>query len=315
MSEVVCLGILVADVIARPVDQYPKRGELTLCQTLYPSIGGCAANTGIGIQKLGIPTTIMGKVGPDGFGDFVQDTLNNYDVSSNGVVRDATTPTSATMVMIGADSERSFIHSIGANASFTEEDVNWDLVRESRLLHIAGHFLMPGLDGEPCARVLERARSLGVLTALDTAGHPTAAWPAALEKVLPHVDYFVPSFSEAKYCVVDGANLSIKELAGRFLDMGVGAIGLKYGAAGSYICTPDGEWHIPPFRVPAVDATGAGDAFAAGFLAGVLRGLDWPDVGLLANATGACCVTQMGTVDGILSFDETMEFIRQNTDK
>jgi sugar/nucleoside kinase (ribokinase family) len=315
MPDVACLGILVADVIARPVDEYPGRGELSLCQSIAPYIGGCAANTGIGLQKLGVSTAVMGKVGRDGFGNFVKGVLAEQGLDVRGLTQDVNASTSATMVMVAADGERSFIHCIGANATLTEHDVNWGLIAQSKLLHVAGHFLMPAFDGEPCARVLRRAKELGVTTALDTAWDATGRWLKTLRPALPYIDYFVPSYSEARRCVEGLEDRDTPENVAKFFqDEGVGVVGLKMGEAGSYIrggskqeyC----ELRIPPFRVRAVDATGAGDAFAAGFLAGVVHGFDLETTGRLANATGACVVTQVGTIAGYRSLDETLEFMQ-----
>lgn len=309
MADVICLGILVADVIARTVDRYPGRGELTLVEEMHPSIGGCAANTGIGLHKLGVSTGVMGKVGRDGFGDFVRGYLQRSGVASDGVTTDERAYTSATMVMIAADGERSFIHHTGANAAFTDDDVNWDLLKDCKMLHIAGHFLMPAFDGEPCARVLKKARELGITTALDTAWDATDRWMQTLRPTLPYIDYFVPSYSEARRCVpADKANTP-QDVAQYFLDQGVGVVALKMGERGSYLRTPSDEYSIAPFCVQAVDATGAGDAFAAGFLAGVAHGFDLPQCAELGNAVGASAVTQVGTVAGIGSLDETLRFI------
>lgn len=311
MADVVCLGILVADVIARPVDAYPRRGELTLCTQMRPSIGGCAANTGIGLQKLGVPTAVMGKVGSDGFGDFVRGVLTSHGLDTEGVATSRTVDTSATMVMIAADGERSFIHCIGANAEITLDDINWDIIGSAKLLHIAGSLLMAGFDGEPCAAVLQRARSMGVRTCLDTAWDATGRWMQLIKPTLPHLDYFVPSFSEARRCVEDYPidSSDPRAVARVFQDEGVGVVALKMGEEGSYIRDGDQEWQLPPFHVQAVDATGAGDAFAAGFLAGVMNGFDLPTTGKLANAVGACCVTAVGTVTGIKPLPETLAFI------
>lgn len=313
MARVVCLGILVADVIARPVDEYPKRGELVLCQQMKPYIGGCAANTGIGLQKLGVPTAIEGKVGRDGFGVFVSETLQSHDLDVRGVAIDESASTSATMVMVGADGERSFIHYLGANATFSADDVNWDIIAEAELLHIAGHFLMGSFDGEPCAQVLRRAQEMGVKTALDTAWDATGRWMETLRPTLPYIDYFVPSYSEARRCIAElGPERDTPEAVARaFQDEGVGVVALKMGEAGSYIRAGEEEWKIPAFRVSAVDATGAGDAFAAGFLAGVMHGFDMETTGKLANAVGACCVTEVGTVAGVRSLPETLAFIEE----
>lgn len=311
MADVVCLGILVADIVARPVDTYPQRGELILCDSMSTSIGGCAANTGIGLQKLGVSTAVIGKVGRDSFGDFVRQTLTDYQLDTSGVALSDAVSTSSTMVIISSDAERSFIHYIGANADFTADDINWDLIKDAKLLHVAGHFIMPAFDGNPCAQVLKRAQQLGIKTSLDTAWDASGKWMETLRPTLPHLDYFVPSFSEAQKCV-DPKFTSPREVAKVFADSGVGTIALKMGERGSYIWGKDGEEiQMPPYRVKAVDANGAGDAFAAGFLAGVMHGFDLETTAKLANATGACVVTKPGAVAGFRSLDETMDFIKQ----
>lgn len=310
MSEIVCLGIVVADVIAWPVDAYPQRGELSLCREMWPSIGGCAANTSIGLQKLGVPTSIIGKVGRDGFGDMVRGILQSHGLNTAGLATDESAKTSATMVMIAGDGERSFIHYIGANAEFTAEDINWDLLQDAKLVHVAGHFVMPKFDGSPTAQVLKKAREMGLKTALDTVWDASGRWMETLRPALPYIDYFVPSFHEARQCV-PGATTP-QEVARAFQDEGVGVVALKMGEKGCYIRSGDDEWRIPAYKVESVDATGAGDAFAAGFLAGVVNDFDLEQTGRLANAVGASCVTQVGTIAGIRPLNETLEFMNKN---
>ena len=75
MAEVVCLGIVVADVYARPVTQWPEHGRLLVVDEMGIGLGGCAANTGLSLLKLGVNTAIIGKVGADGFGEYVINTL------------------------------------------------------------------------------------------------------------------------------------------------------------------------------------------------------------------------------------------------
>ena len=106
MPEVTCVGILVADVVGRPIDALPAHGLLALVERMELHSGGCAANTGIALAKLGVETAILGKVGDDGFGDFLVNRFEKYGVDTGGVVRDPHTATSATMVMVHADGER-----------------------------------------------------------------------------------------------------------------------------------------------------------------------------------------------------------------
>ena len=313
MLDVICLGILVVDVVGLTVDTFPGRGKLQLCDTMYPSIGGCAANTGIGLQKLGVRTGVIGKVGRDGFGDLVRANLDQHGVDARGVHTDEKEATSATMVMIASDAERSFIHCRGANAALHVFDVDWDFLREAKILHIAGHFLMPGFDGKDCAEVLRRAKEMGLTTSLDTAGEATRDWQELLLPTLPYLDYLVPSYSEARLCtpLYGTPEDTPHNVARWFQEQGAGVVALKMGEAGSYVLDKNGEneWTLPPYKVNALDATGAGDAFAAGFLAGVVNGYDLETCARLGNAAGACCVEALGTVDGVRSLPETLQFI------
>lgn len=296
MFDVTCLGILVADVVGKPVEHLPERGKLTLVDRMELHGGGCANNTGIGLAKIGIKTAVIGKVGSDGFGDFMVSSLKGSGVDTSGVVRDGSVATSATMVMVHGDGERSFIHYLGANATLSDDDVNWDVVKNSKILHIAGSFLMPGFDGQPTANVLKKAKQLGVTTALDTAWDSKGQWMKLLEPCLEYIDYAVPSIEEAR--MVTGKQ-DPADVAKVLMDKGVGTVALKMGSEGCYIKSADAELRIPIYRVNAVDANGAGDAFAAGFLAGLANGWDLERTGKFGNATGAFCVTALGATTGI----------------
>ena len=107
MSEAICPGILVADIIGRPIDRMPARGTLQLVEHIAPHIGGCAANTGIGLQQLGVATSVVGRIGRDGLGDFLRGELERAGVETRLSVDDEAA-TSATMVLVASDGERSF---------------------------------------------------------------------------------------------------------------------------------------------------------------------------------------------------------------
>jgi len=310
MPQVTTLGILVADILGRPIDSIPERGKLSHVKEMTLHIGGCAANTAIGLHKLGVDTACIGKVGNDGFGDYVAKFLSDSGVDVRGVRRDAVATTSATMVLVGSDGERTFLHHIGANATLKPEDVDMGIVGAGAILHIAGAFLMPGFDGEPAAKVLKAAKERGVTTSLDTAWDATGQWMKVLEPMLQHVDYFVPSYEEARLLT---AREDPRDVAKALRDYGIGIVCLKMGGDGALCLSDEGEIRMPIFRVDPVDATGAGDAFAAGFLCGVVQGWDLERTVQLANAVGALCVTAMGTTAGLRSLEGTMEFIETRT--
>lgn len=299
--NVISLGILVVDVIGRPIDALPARGALQLVPSISPHIGGCAANTGIALQKLGVRTRVVGAVGRDGFGDFVAQTLAQHKVEATLLRK--TEPTSATMVLVAGDGERSFLHCVGANAAFTFADVDESWLDGANWLHIAGHGLMPGFDGQGCAQLLQLAQARGVRTSLDTAGAPDEKWRTDLRACLPHLDVLVPSLSEVE-ALFPGATTP-ENIAARLLGEGVRTVALKMGERGSFAASERESVFAPPLEVEVVDATGAGDAFAAGFIAGVLRDLPLLKCAQLGNACGALCVGGVGTVAGLGSWPQT----------
>jgi len=306
--DVVCLGIMVADVVARPVTGMPRKGTLATVERMELHTGGCAVNTGIALARLGLRTAVIGRVGQDGFGDYILKVLGEYGIDTQGVARDVANNTSATMVMVDPDGERTFIHYIGANAAIRESDIDLDLVRRSRLLHVAGSNLMPGFDGEATARILAEARASGVATSLDTAWDSSGRWLQLIEPCLPHLNLLVPSFEEARQIA---GRADPADVADFFLAYGIQVVALKMGSQGCYVKTRDQALSLPAYPVQAVDATGAGDAFAGGFLAGYLRGWTLERTARLANAVGALCVTSMGATSGLRSLEETIAFMQQ----
>jgi sugar/nucleoside kinase (ribokinase family) len=306
MAEVICVGILVADLVGRPVDAFPERGKLALVPRMELHSGGCAANTAIALARLGIDTRVIGRVGRDGLGDFLVTELERHGVDARTVARDEHANTSATMVMVHSDAERSFIHSPGANAELSEADVNPAVWKEARLLHVAGSFLMPRFDGEPAAHILEAARKDGLLTCLDTAWDAQGRWMTTLEPCLPFLDHFVPSIEEARQIT---GRKAPADVCAALLDAGVGTVALKMGERGCHVRNRVSEISLPALPVEAVDALGAGDAFAAGYITGVIHGWDLERTAQFANAVGATCVTALGATTGVRSLDETWRFL------
>lgn len=303
MAQVVCLGILVADVVGKPIEAFPPRGTLASVERMELHAGGCAVNTGITLRRLGISTAVLGKVGTDGFGDFLRHTLETNSVETQGIILDASASTSATMVAVHSDGERTFLHHTGANAAYCADDVSWAQIELADILHIAGPFLMERFIGSDCAEVLRQAKALGKTTTLDTVWDFTGRWMTMLAPCLPFLDYALPSLEEARQ--ITGQNAP-RDIAQVFLDHGVGTVGIKMGEAGAYVRTAMGEeLTIPAMGVEAIDALGAGDAWAAGFLCGLTRGWELERTARFANAVGACCVQALGATTGILSFEET----------
>jgi sugar/nucleoside kinase (ribokinase family) len=308
MFDVLCVGILVADVMAKPIEKIPDKGKLELVERITMYTGGCAVNTGIDLSKIGICTAIIGKVGNDGFGRFMDEQLRLNNVNTDGLVKDDNANTSASVVISNSDGERSFIHCLGANALFTESDIDYNIVKNSKIIFVAGTMLMPSFDGEQCALFLKKCKEMGKITALDTAWDSKGRWMKALAPAMPYLDYFLPSIEEA---VLLSGKTEPEDIADVFLGMGPHTIAIKLGKDGCFIKSKTGEkLSLPTFeRIKPVDTTGAGDSFCAGFLTGIAKGWSLHDSGRFANAVGTHCIMQSGASTGIKSEAETIKFM------
>jgi sugar/nucleoside kinase (ribokinase family) len=270
--------------------------------------GGCALSSAVDMSKIGLDTAVVGKIGNDGFGSYLTNELKKHGVETRGLSVGEKSQTSASVVIVGEDSERSFIHCFGANGEFTYEDIDFSLVSEYGTAFFTGVNLMSSFDGAPLAKAVKKARECGCVTIMDTAWDSSGMWMELVRDSLLNLDYFIPSYDEAKNIAGKDAPGDIADV---FLSTGVGTAAIKMGEKGCFIKTSEGVEHtIPPFSVKAVETTGAGDAFAAGFITGISKG--WPiyKCGLFANAVGALSVSGIGASTGIRTLEETVEFIK-----
>jgi sugar/nucleoside kinase (ribokinase family) len=302
VADVACLGILVADVIARRVDSLPRRGSLGLVDEISLRGGGCALNTASVLVRLGLSAAVVGKVGVDSFGDFVLELLDERGVDRRGVVQAQGAPTSATVVLVDSRGERTFLHLPGANGRLRADELDPDLLYSGRALHVAGALVMPELDGDPTAAVLAGAKARGLKTSLDTVWDATGGWERLLPS-FPHLDLFVPSLAEAS--AISGRQ-EPAAAAAWLRKRGVGTVAVKLGAQGCYVDGEGFEAFVAAPAVEAVDGTGAGDAFAAGFLYGLVSGWPLEHAAALANAAGALATTRVGAVEGVRDLEETL---------
>ena len=275
MPDILIAGIAVVDAIARPVDQFPAPGGLRFFENLTISTGGCAINAAIALSKLGVPCEVAARVGSDMLGDFVSSELHRHKLSTRLLARDEDRTTSFSFAAVGASGERSFLHTTGANAALCLDDIPLDEVRSRKFLFVAGSMLMDAMDGAQTAELLREAQRARVATLLDTVfveSAPPSEWQRRIAPALPHLDYFVPSMSEAR--AMSGRD-DPGEAARSFQGAGARNVAIKLGARGVFLRDAAGqERTVPAFPVEhVVDSTGAGDCWTAGFLAGLATGL------------------------------------------
>ncbi len=148
-----------------------------------------------------------------------------------------------------------------------------------------------------------------IITCLDTAWDCNDKWLSSIEECLPYIDYFIPSIDEAKKI---SAKETPEDIAEFFLSYNINTVVLKMGGQGSFAMDAKEQVYMPAFKINVKDTTGAGDAFAGGFLAGIAKELGIRESLTLGNAAGALCVAEFGASTGLKSWDETRKFIEKN---
>ncbi len=309
-AGVLSCGNMVLDILVRPVDQI-RFDTTTWVQDIVQHLGGNGANTSYTLARLGVRARLCGVMGQDAFGDLVFARLTSAGVDTTLVSRiDAPTPT--TVGLVQSNGSRAFLHRPGSSAdAFTEVPEFTDqFIDGCRAFHLANPFALPSMRSH-AGEMVKRARSAGLRTSLDTGWDAREEWMKVVGPCLPYVDYFFANDEETR--MLTNAPDS-EAAAAALLSQGVGTVVVKLGAAGCAVYKRDLELRVPGFSVEAIDTTGAGDCFAGGFLAGLEHGATLEGCARLANACGALSVTRLGATEGILSYNETLEWIATRTD-
>ncbi len=356
-KEVICAGHICIDIT--PVFEEQRKfsgiaellepGKLIYMNGISIHTGGSVANTGLAMKILGNNVRLMGKVGSDALGNNIRDILASYGAGGLIEVPDAGTSYSVVLAIPGMD--RIFLHDPGTNNSFSAADIPWDELEGAALFHFGYPTLMKKMyadDGIELSTMFRRVKEKGIAASLDLAAvdpqseSAKADWRKILERTLPFVDFFVPSFEELCWMLdresweklsADGGDMTdhldlaayAAPLADKCINMGCGAVLLKCGISGMYYKTAgaeriraigknleldmgswtDREGSQPCFEAEIVrSATGSGDVSIAAFLSAVLRGDPPARCAQLAAAEGAASVSAYDALGGILPLDE-----------
>jgi sugar/nucleoside kinase (ribokinase family) len=262
------MGVHVADVLARPVEQIPEGQGGALLEEIRITAAGSAGGTALTLAKLGAEVQSAGAIGTDAFGDVLVRLLEDGGVDPGLLVRRTDVQTSATVLPIRPNGERPALHVIGANATYGPDDAPWDAIAAATHLHLGAPEFM---GGEAAAKILSFAREHGVVTSADilAPGEQAAQIVDWIAPAFEHLDYLLPN--DEQVLALSGED-DLEAGARALLGRGVGCVAATAGADGAVVVSTQGSERVPAFPVEVVDTTGCGDAFSAGFLRG--RSLD-----------------------------------------
>lgn len=292
--EAFVLGNATLDVICYPVDDVPRHESITFQRSMI-SPGGCGSNVALGLASLGVPTGLAATIGDDDAAFLLEAYWDKVGLDHRYVRRIPGEHTGVSVGLVDTDLQPRFVHTSGANAWLDSSTLDLKGICElgCRSLHVAGFFVLPGLLKDPFASALAEARTAGLEISLDVVQTPRMDDPSYLWTCLPNVDLFFCNFGEA----VRLTGIDDPAKAGSFFrERGAGAVCLKLGNEGCLVDSDGFRGIVPAEVVDVVDTTGAGDAFAAGFIAARLKGMRVEDACKAGNAAGARVVSSFGAI-------------------
>ncbi|MGI6721601.1 MAG: carbohydrate kinase family protein [Anaerovoracaceae bacterium] len=340
------LGCVSVDIMPR----FVSRGATSFADVIKPGaitrieghdicFGGPVANTGAAMKLFGVEPVLCAKIGQDDFGAMLKNMLQREtgEAALSGLLEDPELDTAYSIIMAPEGLDRAILQNPGANDDYSFADVDFDALQDCSLLHF-GH--PPSLkkiyrnEGEDLMMIFSRAKERGMVTSLDLcAVDPDSDagrqdWKRILQRVLPYVDFFVPSIDELRYMMRSGDDASAAYLAALSRDFGASNVLIKCGTRGMYYSNADAEttskierdlgreagsladWADRRGSAKAktvkkeVSGLGAGDTSIAAYLSAMLRGYPFEEALELALIEGALCVTQASSTGGLVPFED-----------
>lgn len=321
-------GNIVADVV-KNIDAYPGVGMLANIKSVSLAVGGSVPNVGIDLRTLDpdLPVAGLGLVGDDEYGKFILSRLVKSGMDVSGIRVSPSALTSFSDVMSLPGGERTFFHARGANAEFGPEHIDIDRLG-CRILHIGYILLLDRFDasdpeyGTVMARFLKDVRARGILTSVDLVSDTSGRFAQTVLPALKYCDYFIAN--EFECCRVWGAEprtaagaldiACVKNAMERTLSAGAMKKVIVHAPEAGLCLSREGGFTLcPSLDIPEdmiKGSVGAGDAFCAGALTGIYRGMD--DMGMLefASAAAGCSLMSVSAVGGMMDFEAVYRFMR-----
>jgi ribokinase len=290
--DVVGFGALNVDMLFK-VDSLARAEEESFIEDYAEACGGSAANAIVGLARLGCKTGFIGKVANDREGKLQLDCFSTEGVDTNGIIHARKGKSGSVLGFVDKKGARALYINSGVNDTIRLEEIKPDYASKARFLHLTSFVGEKSLQTQ--IKLLTVLPS-DVKVSFDPGAIYARKGYSAIEPIIRKTYVLMPNSleleqltGESDYC--KGADFMI----GR----GVKVVALKLGNKGCYVTDGRERLRIDPFKVKVADTTGAGDAFCAGFLYGLIRGSSLSECGRLANFVASRCVMKMGARAGL----------------
>jgi ribokinase len=295
--DVVGFGALNVDKLFR-VNKIAGAEEEGFIMDCEETCGGSAANTTVGLARLGCKVGFIGKVADDREGKMLIEDFRKEGVDTDGIIHAKNGRSGTVMGFVDKKGERALYVDPGVNDSITFDEINKEYASQTKFLHLTSFV---GEKSFQTQKKLVEATPKNVKLSLDPGELYARKGLATLESLVKRALVLMPNRSELELLT---QKTDYRKGAEFLLEKGVRIVAVKLGNKGCYV-TDEKESHlIEAFKVKVVDTTGAGDAFCAGFLYGLINDKRLYECGRLGNFVASRCIMRMGARSGLPHLDD-----------
>jgi len=288
--DVIGFGALNVDKLYK-VNMIAKEEEESFVTDFKESPGGSAANTIVGLARLGLKTGYIGKVAEDREGELLLKDFRKENVDASGIIISRQGRSGVVMGYIDKKGERALYVDPGVNDLLEFKEINLDYASRAKFLHLTSFVGEKPFEAQKkLVKTLSEAK-----ISFDPGALYARKSLTALKPVIKRCFVMLPNENEIRLLTgkdyEKGSKALIKE--------GVSVVAVKLGERGCYVTDGKESHLVEPFEKELVDTTGAGDAFCAGFLYGLIKRRDLYDCGRIGNFVAARCISKMGARTGL----------------
>lgn len=296
-SAVAVIGAAIVDIPLAPVGPEVFAAHSTPLARIAMTPGGDALNEALALARLGVKPLPVSVVGEDPAGDFVLRALADAGVDAACVRREAALDTGVNVVLVGPDGERRFITSASGSLrrlslAYILPALDSPAFAGVKIACLASLFVSPLLSLDDTAALFDALKARGIVLCADTTRPKNGETLKEAGAALSRLDYFFPNRDEA--ALLTGES-DPDRAADALVEAGVKHVAIKLGGDGCLLKSRGERHRVPAFPgVTPIDTTGAGDTFAAAFIAALTEGRPFRDCGRFANAAASLCVESVG---------------------
>lgn len=300
--DVIMAGTPNIDLIVSPYAKFPNPGEEIRVDNIFMQCGGGIAITAIALAKLGVKTLMYGTHHKDLFGDFILKELDKYGVLTK--FESANISTGIT-IALDVDKDRRFITYDGCVNDISPKDIPKDLIKRSKHVHLTNYKGRSVLD--EYLSFIDEMHSLDITVSMDVGWDDAGEWDQCIFEITKKLDIFFINDKELmKYTRCDNITDSAKKIS-----KACNHVAIKMGSKGSMLLLNGDVFELKADKVKALDTTGAGDSFNAGYIYGFLNNCSPLKSIKIANVCGSMSVQGYGGYINLPTLEQLEQLLKK----